>query len=185
MKISELNHRLSSIFGEKIRLYELTNQDAKKYEKRYILREDEMFKENFIYGVKIDSLIYFDFKVKSFDNVMKSFYTNFINKYLAHTFCIIDNNFVELGVIRAKEKLSISLDNERICKFLTYSTNYGIGIWCFFIPKTTFNEAKKQLETLLSKNKIGYKNEFSDAGWVYRYLISGSYIDHNLLIEQL
>jgi hypothetical protein len=40
---------------------------------------------------------------------------------------------------------------------------------------------KKQL---VSEN-ISYKNEYSEAHWVYRFKFSGGALDHNLMIEKL
>jgi hypothetical protein len=186
MKINELNYRLSSIFSDRIELFELVNQDAKKwYERSYKHYPENEFKENFIYGVKIDGIIQFTFAVKNFDNLMKSFYTNFINKYLAIQSIFVDGKIEKRGVQRSKELFQSNMMTERLEKFLTYSTNYGIGVWIFFILKTDFAKIKQRVEKVLEKNAISFTNEYSDAGWVYRYKFSGNYLDHNLIIEQL
>ena len=187
MKISELNERLTYIFGEEIKLAELLNQQAKKsWEHQYRQYPENDFKDNFIYGVKIDGMIYFNFSAKSIDSLMKRFYTAFINKYLARRSVLDEEgNFSKLGVKAAKELLQQSIKTERLAKFISYSTNYGVGVWVFFIPEKDIKETKSRIEEVLNNNGISYKNEYSDAGWVLRYKFEGNYLDHNKIIEQL
>lgn len=187
MEISELNYRLSSIFCENIELYELLDQDAKKwYERSYKSYPERDFKESFVYGVKIDDLIQFNFSVKKFDNLMKSFYTNYINKYLAKQLIIAENGLLERrGVEKSKELIRMNLKGERLHKFLSYSTNYGIGVWVYFVPQKLVDEIKNKIEIVLNKKLIEFENEYSDACWVFRYKFTGNYLDHNLIVEQI
>ena len=55
-----------------------------------------------------------------------------------------------------------------------YPTSYGIGV---FIALNFRNEkcvAIAEIERILTDKNISYKNEYSDAGYVYRFLISKS-----------
>ena len=98
---------------------------------------------------------------------------------------IVDNEFVKMGVEKAKELVQSKMQGVRLEKYLTYSTNYGIGVWIFFIPTTEIQKCKNAVSDILIKNKIEYRNEYSDAGWVYRFIFTGNYLDHNNIVEQI
>jgi len=51
-----------------------------------------------------------------------------------------------------------------------YPTSYGIGIFCLFARKGDVSK----IEAYLNNNLIEYRNEYSDAYWVYRFIISKS-----------
>ena len=51
-----------------------------------------------------------------------------------------------------------------------YPTSYGIGVFALFTQG--FKEIKNDIERLLTSLDIEYKNQYSSAGWVYRYVIS-------------
>ncbi len=51
-----------------------------------------------------------------------------------------------------------------------YPTTYGIGVWVFYNWYASENIA--QVEKILKRNNVEYYNEYSDAGWVYRFKIS-------------
>jgi hypothetical protein len=55
-----------------------------------------------------------------------------------------------------------------------YPTSYGIGVWVALSSRNQSNNLKGKIETLLKKHNILYTNEYSDAGWVFRYKISKS-----------
>jgi hypothetical protein len=186
MKTNELNIKLSEIFNAKIELCELVDQSAKKwYNKQYKRDFDAEFNFGFVYGVSIYGVIDFDFSVKSIDNLMKSFYTNYINKYLAKTYDYVNGVWGQIGVQAAKDKISERLSNVRLEKYLMYSTDYGIGVWVFFMPSEMIQQTKNKLEKYLLEKQVQYKNEYSDAGWVYRYKFAGNYIDHNEIIKSI
>lgn len=52
-----------------------------------------------------------------------------------------------------------------------YPTSYGIGVMRFF---TDVSKASAKIANWLNENNIEYSNEYSDAGWVYRFKISKS-----------
>lgn len=184
MKINELNCKLTSLFHNTIKLYDLKNQTAKAwYDKEYQLYDNSEFQTDFIYGVCIDGLITFDFKVKSIDNLFKSFYTNFINKYLCKQWDMTTGE--KFTKEAAAKKVNLYLSECRVHKNFMYSTQYGIGMWSLFMPKNLIETASNKLETLLNSKGINFDNEYSDAGWIYRYLISGNFIDHNAILNEL
>ena len=66
-----------------------------------------------------------------------------------------------------------SVFNKLIPNSFFYPTSYGFGMDCFRInPKNS--EMVKTVCSFLDKHKIVYYNEYSDAMWVYRFVISKS-----------
>jgi hypothetical protein len=55
-----------------------------------------------------------------------------------------------------------------------YATSYGVGMDALFKSHETVIQAAQGLCDFLDKNGIEYKNEYSDAAWVYRFVISKS-----------
>ena len=68
-------------------------------------------------------------------------------------------------------------------KYGFYSTEYGIGIFCFYATIGVIN-AIKSMNDFLNKNNIPFKNEYSDARWVLRFKLGLTKEQHNKLIEQ-
>lgn len=52
---------------------------------------------------------------------------------------------------------------------LVYPTTYGLGYYCLFMNQNKFNDINKKISQFLESNLIAFKNEFSDACWVYRF----------------
>lgn len=65
-----------------------------------------------------------------------------------------------------------------------YETNYGIGIFCFWMT-TGVQSAINAMKTHLNKLSIPFTNEFSDARWVFRFKIGISKESHISIINQL
>lgn len=82
----------------------------------------------------------------------------------------IENNF---------NKDSIS---ETLCKYGFYTTEYGIGIFCYFNTDGVVNSIAKMTNYLKSKS-IPFKNEFSDAKWVFRFVLNLDKTKHELLLN--
>ena len=61
-----------------------------------------------------------------------------------------------------------------------YSASYGIGVWAF---GDAINKAKNQIEPILKRKGIDYHFEMSDAGWVFRIVISKSKHNMDILAE--
>lgn len=55
-----------------------------------------------------------------------------------------------------------------------YPTSYGIGVFVLFNFRNETTELKNQIDNILNDLGIEFKNEHSDAGWVFRYKISKS-----------
>lgn len=53
-----------------------------------------------------------------------------------------------------------------------YPTTYGIGIFVAISYRNDVAQTKQRVEGLLNKYGIEYRNEYSEAGWVFRYVIS-------------
>jgi hypothetical protein len=71
-----------------------------------------------------------------------------------------------------------------LMKYGFYNTEYGIGIFCFWMTagvNTAINAMKKHLNELA----IPYTNEFSDAKWVFRFKIGLSKDNHLSIIKRL
>jgi hypothetical protein len=64
---------------------------------------------------------------------------------------------------------------------LFYTTLYGIWFWALFSSKQDVKVAKELHEYLKGKS-IQFKNEWSDAGWVYRFVINSGVEIHNQLL---
>ena len=74
----------------------------------------------------------------------------------------------------------------QLLEFLRYTAFWILNMLKGFIIKKHLKEIKTAIENLLSEKGFTYRTETSEAGWVWRYIITGnSFLDNNLLIEQL
>ncbi len=64
-----------------------------------------------------------------------------------------------------------------------YPTNYGIGIFCFWMTDGV-NNAITQMKTHLLKVGLPFENEFSDARWVLRFKLNLSKDLHTKLLTE-
>ena len=69
------------------------------------------------------------------------------------------------------DKFEKLLNEKGIKGVNAYPTTYGIGIFILF---GNTNETKERIDSLLKQYGIEFKNEYSDARYVYRYVISKS-----------
>ena len=81
-----------------------------------------------------------------------------------------ESNFINLSY-----HLRTLLDKGMNC----YPTSYGIGIFCMFSQKGDVSN----IESFLNNNLIEYRNEYSGAYWVYRFIISKNIQNINRLKE--
>jgi hypothetical protein len=112
--------------------------------------------------------------------------------------CKIDENgeFILIIIKAPKKELTYAMIQEKINKDKTfinfcndfkkllpekyknmmdiYPTSYGIGVFVALDFRNEKSIAIAEIERILNEKNIGYKNEFSDAGYVYRFLISKS-----------
>lgn len=54
--------------------------------------------------------------------------------------------------------------------FFIYPTTYGIGIWVFYNFRA--DEHRKRVENIMKSRGIEYYNEYSEAGYVFRFKVS-------------
>ena len=71
-----------------------------------------------------------------------------------------------------------------LIKYGFYNTEYGIGIFCFWMT-TGVNTAINAMKEHLNKLSLPYTNEFSDARWVYRFKLGLTKESHLSIINQL
>jgi hypothetical protein len=76
----------------------------------------------------------------------------------------------------------VNANQDRVYKGLFYTTLYGIGFWAIFSTKKDV-ETAGSLANYLKSNNIEYKNEWSDAGWVYRFKTGKDVLTNNNLLE--
>lgn len=184
MERIEFNNLIKTITNIKdIELFILENQDAKKWYEKTYNSNFTTITENTTYGIVFDNVVQFDFKIGKLDNLFKTFITQFISKHLTKI------PYLENGDFKYHTKESalrtLQINSNRLGFELCYSTNYGIGVWQILIPKDKLEAMKLKIEILLKSKGIQFKNEYSEARWVYRYLIDGSYLDHNILVDKL
>jgi hypothetical protein len=70
-----------------------------------------------------------------------------------------------------KENLNDSNIENILCKYGFYNTIYGVGIFVLFGGKYEINAINKFSDYLKNIN-IPFKNEYSNAKWVYRFVIN-------------
>jgi hypothetical protein len=169
MKKVDFEKLVSDITSENITLFVLENQDAVKwYDKRYLKNFDAITPET-KYGVSVDngSIIDFDFKSgKNMDNLLKTFITQYASK--KQEYGIVDGEVRKLNKTEVLDKI-IKNNQDRVHKGLFYTTLYGIGMWDFFNSPMIHNILNKEMSSFLKSMGINYHNEYSDAGWVFRY----------------
>lgn len=183
MKVIDFAIITKDITGKSINILILKNQDEKKWYQKEYEKTDEI-NENTVYGVSFDRTLQFDLRVGKIENLLKTFVTQYINKYLM-TIEYIDEN--GLFAKHTKETAGKTLNNihPRNGYLYAYSTNYGIGVHNVYVCKTTQKKVNDAIKEILTSSDIEFKNELSDALWVYRHKFSGSYLDHNLIIEEM
>jgi len=180
MKTDQIKKVIRELFNVNIEIY-LQTVPGKWYESKYELFNGKI-QTNTIYGIMVDgnTSIDYDFKSgKKEDNILKTFVTQYINKYECHQLVIKDGAFQKQN---KKEVIAKLKNSDRVCKSFFYTTLYGIGYLCLFMSLNSMKTLNKGLSEYLKSKKIGYSNEFSDAGWVYRFVINQDVKIHNQLL---
>jgi hypothetical protein len=182
MKAIDFETIIKDITGNDLKVRLLENQDAKKwYEKIYV--KCDIITEQTIYGIFFDGHIIYDFKLGKIESLLKTFITQYVNKHLVKTCYLKDGNIINHTKETAFKTLSnIQPRNAFMC---AYSTNYGVGTWNIYIPLESKKLLNDTIKSILINKGIEFKNEFSEAGWVYRHKFSGNYQDHNLIIDEI
>jgi len=181
MEATQLINLTRDIFEVGIKIY-LQTVPGKWWESEYE-EAKEPIKTNSIYGICVDgsTSIDYDFKTgKKEDNILKTFISQFISKYQCKQFIIKNNNFV---YPTKKEVINSLKNSNRVSKYYFYTTLYGIGYFCIFMSTDKFNETNKLLSTYLKSKNILFTNEYSDANWVYRFVINKDVSIHNELLN--
>jgi len=154
----------------------------------------------------------FDFKVpKNEENIIKSFINTFSKKYFEPDTAKYDkiyggvqyywNDKTDeqkeaayyhhrtnmLSPEKLKEQVKQNLSNPQIedilWKYGFYHTNYGIGIFVLYSTEYELNAIMKMKRYLESKN-IPFRNEMSEANWVYRFVINIEKESHKELLRE-
>ena len=71
-----------------------------------------------------------------------------------------------------------------LIKYGFYSTEYGIGIFCFWMTRSV-QGAIENLQRHLTALSIPFKNEYSDARWVFRFRLGLTKDQHSAMLAGL
>lgn len=101
---------------------------------------------------------------------------------LAHHFKMIKNldKFTpEYVLSKLSQKESMKIDWGKLLSGVCpcsqfYPTTYGFGMFCLFGSDEKATASKLAVSQFLEQMGVEYKNEYSDARWVYRFVISKS-----------
>lgn len=154
---------------------------SKWYNSKYVLADK--IEPGKTYGVSFYDVIQYDFKAgKNEDTFLKSFFNQYVSKYATKQKRFID------GEYRAQTKEEV-LEHfrrfgNRVFKSFYYTTHYGIGMFALFYSNQTIEEKTSDLRDYLGERSVSYYNEFSEAGWAYRFVINQSVDVHNTLLEK-
>lgn len=181
MEKNQLEIFARSIMNEQVYLYKQTKA-GKWYEQEFRKDFTEIEPET-VYGVYSSSMLEFTFKTgKNADNYLKTFVTQYISKYATKRSEWVGNDLVKPTKEQVIEKLR---NNNRVSKYLFYTTLYGIGWFCFLSGKKSFDETNEKLSAYLKSKGISFMNEFSEAGWVYRFVLNKDVEVHNRLLSEM
>ena len=147
---------------------------------------------------------------KNEDSIIKSFINTFKNKYLEPNPKAYDKEYggktytwegmsdkdkeyaymhhrsnmlpAKILLEQVKENLNTAGIEDILCRYGFYHTNYGIGIFVLFSTIMEMRAVQKMNE-YLKQNNIPFSNEFSDAKWVYRFVMNISKDIHGTLLN--
>lgn len=149
---------------------------------------------------------------KSDEKMLRSFITSFCNKYREpdpkkydyeyggrdytwaeksakeKEYCYVHHASNMYSKGQLLEQIENNFSDEHITSGLIrygfYPTEYGVGIFCYFMTNGVQN-AIDAMKKFLSGKSIPFTNEFSDARWVYRFKLGLSKELHTSLINEL
>jgi hypothetical protein len=136
-------------------------KEIKKFCDRIIDRHCEPYEYNRLYIEYDGKLIIKKENVKS-----KEITIEMIDKLIAKNEKAYSGYYGEF----AKNMQKLLNENGLTDKFSVYPTTYGIGIWVIF--NYSAKDEIKKVTKILNDRGIEYYNEYSEAGWVYRYKVS-------------
>lgn len=176
MNTNEFIKFANDFTGKNIKIYKPEND--LKYSSYYPYNGELL--PNTKYGVSFGGYIVFDFITgKNVDNFFKTFVTQYINKYQVKQMIFENGELIYLTKLQCIEKIK---NSDRVNKNYFYTTLYGIGCFCYFMRKSTLISYSEILTKYLKSKNIDFKNEFSEAGWVYRFCINKNIELHNELL---
>jgi hypothetical protein len=197
MKTENFNQLINSITGREFQIK--TSDEEIVLEKKYYI-----FKITPIHKITVG----FEFAVpKNEESIIKSFVTTFCNKYkepnpLAYSgrygfkwddMSESDRDFAHLHhssnmynktalMEQIKANMLKSDIEDVLCKYGFYHTLYGIGIFILFGGKYEYN-AIGRMKKYLSEMNVPFRNELSEARWVFRFVINVGKDYHKVLIS--
>ena len=126
----------------------------------------------------------YDYMVRTYGESAK--WENYTDKQKEYAF----NN--HSGFMYSKTELLKQIENNfntpeiesAMLKYGFYPTEYGIGIFAFWQSEYVKNAIKK-LHLHLTDGQIPFKNEWSDAGWVFRFKLGLTKDIHHSIIESI
>ena len=181
MTATEFNNFATEFTGLRIKIYK--PQDLTKWAIYSPLSNNAVLEPSTKYGICIKNELLYDFKTtKKVDTFLKSFVNQHINKYEMKqgTYEII-NGFAEFVTPKKEDILKKYTNQNRVSKYFFYTTLYGIGMFAIFTRD--IKSATSVLAEYLKSKNIQYSNEYSDAGWAYRFVINKDVDTHNKLLE--
>ncbi|MFT6879130.1 MAG: hypothetical protein ACJARG_000054 [Arcticibacterium sp.] len=182
MKKQQFVEAIKSLFDEDIYIF-LQTKGGKWYEQEYQKCEEVL--PGKVYGVRngdVFKSIDYDFKAgKTEDGLLKGFISQYISKWEAKKMEFIDGQMVKKDKKEILEKIK---NQDRVYNWIFYTTLYGIGTFAFFMSAKALADATIVMRSYLKEKGIEYSNEFSEAGWVYRFVINQKVETHNQLLEQ-
>jgi hypothetical protein len=135
---------------------------------------------------------------KKEENLIRSFVNQFCKKYkepdpscyngvypgstswenmddLSREYCYLHHSSHMYNEKQLMEQIKMNMNDPKIegalCRYGFYETNYGIGIFILFAGTYEMNAINK-MKCYLKNNNIPFANEFSEAKWVYRFLLN-------------
>lgn len=101
--------------------------------------------------------------------------------------CIFHHRSRQYSKDQLMKQVSDNFNKESIqdalLKYGFYHTEYGLGIFCFWETEYVVNSINK-LKQFLSTQGIPFKNEFSDAKWVFRFKLNLTKENHLSILKQ-
>jgi hypothetical protein len=88
------------------------------------------------------------------------------------------NNLIQ----QIEENINTSKVDSVLSRYGFYETHYGIGLFVIFNRESPI--AVNKMRVFLKAENIPYSNEFSDAQWVYRFVINISKNLHKELLDK-
>ncbi len=157
--------------------------DLTKWASYYTVPLNNELEPSTKYGICNEDGVMYDFKTtKKIDTFLKSFVNQHINKYELKQcrYELIDGQVVEIKP-KKSDILKKYTEQNRVNKYFFYTTLYGIGMFAIFTKNIA--ESTVELAKYLKAKNIEYYNEYSDAGWAYRFVINKDVNTHNNLLE--